>query len=110
MPDLHHIDAVPGSRRDLDEFAAGIAAGIPEVQAQIDRLNSVLSKLNNTGKFEFSFGTGLRFGGSGGLIAKPEGEFETGLDRVPFNDFLAVLHEGESVLTAEEAKIWLRIW
>lgn len=87
-------------------IAAGIAAGIPEVQAQIDRLNSVLSKLNNTGKFGFSFGTGLRFGGSGGLIAKPKGEFETGLDRVPFNDFLAVLHEGESVLTAEEAKIW----
>lgn len=87
-------------------IADGIATKIPAVQTQVDALNKVLSQLNNTGKFGFSFGTGLRFGGSGGLVAKPEGEFETGLDRVPFNDFLAILHEGESVLTAEEAKVW----
>lgn len=90
-------------------IANGIAAKIPAVQTQVDKLNTVLSQLNNTGKFGFSFGAGLRFGGSGGLIAQPDGSHATGLDYVPFNDYLAILHEGESVLTAEEAKLW-RSW
>jgi hypothetical protein len=30
----------------------------------------------------------------------------TGLDYVPFDNYLAQLHEGESVLTAEEARVW----
>lgn len=32
--------------------------------------------------------------------------YKTGLDRVPYDNFLARLHEGEAVLTAEEADIW----
>ena len=38
----------------------------------------------------------------GGQITK----HEMGLDSVPFTGYLASLHEGESILTAEEAKIW----
>ena len=37
-----------------------------------------------------------------------QGEYETGLDRVPFDGFLASLHEGEGILTAEENRIWQR--
>ncbi|MBQ1777789.1 MAG: hypothetical protein IIZ93_06495, partial [Acidaminococcaceae bacterium] len=32
--------------------------------------------------------------------------FAAGLDNVPFDGFLASLHEGESILTAEEARVW----
>jgi len=32
--------------------------------------------------------------------------YATGLDSVPFDGFLASLHEGESILTAEEARVW----
>lgn len=35
-------------------------------------------------------------------------QHETGLDWVPFNGYLAQLHEGESVLTAEENRVWQR--
>ena len=36
------------------------------------------------------------------------GKFATGLDYVPFDGFVAELHEGESILTAEENRIWQR--
>ena len=34
------------------------------------------------------------------------GNYKTGLDYVPYNEFPALLHEGEAVLTKEEAKAW----
>lgn len=37
-----------------------------------------------------------------------DGEHETGLDYVPFDGYLAGLHEGEGILTAEENRIWQR--
>lgn len=32
--------------------------------------------------------------------------FATGLDYVPYDEFPAILHKGEAVLTAEEAEVW----
>ena len=37
-----------------------------------------------------------------------DGSHETGLDFVPFDNYLASLHEGEGILTAEENRIWQR--
>ena len=34
------------------------------------------------------------------------GEYATGLDYVPYDEFPAILHKGEAVLTAEEADVW----
>ena len=34
------------------------------------------------------------------------GRFATGLDYVPYDEFPAILHKGEAVLTAEEASVW----
>ena len=34
------------------------------------------------------------------------GSFATGLDYVPYDEFPAILHKGEAVLTAEEANVW----
>ena len=34
--------------------------------------------------------------------------FATGLDYVPYNDYVARLHEGEAVLTKAEASLWRR--
>ena len=47
------------------------------------------------------------FGGPGGAdTIAYDGSHATGLDRVPYNNYLANLHVGEAVLTASEAQRW----
>lgn len=83
-------------------MADGIAAQMPGLQEQVDAVLAQLNRLNSFGKFGMS-GNKFTFGASGRLL---DGSFETGADYIPFDGFLAQLHEGESVLTAEEARIW----
>ena len=83
-------------------MADGIAAQMPGLQEQVDAVLAQLNRLNSFGKFgmvEDKF----TFGASGRLL---DGSFAVGADYIPFDGFLAQLHEGESVLTAEEARIW----
>lgn len=75
-------------------IADGIAAQIPSVQTQVDALNTVLA----------GFDTNL--GGILGPRFVINGSHANGLDYVPFDNYLAKLHEGESILTAEEARVW----
>lgn len=78
-------------------IADGIAAGIPAIQTQVEALNAVLSNLGKIGGTTGAFlGTTFHLDGSHAM----------GLDYVPFNNYLAQLHEGESILTAEEARVW----
>ena len=105
------VDAAKKAADDLDQYgtaeasmestvqgiADGIAAKIPDVQAQVDALNEVLANLGNVGGL-----VGGLFGGG----FKVDGSHATGLDYVPFDNYLAQLHEGESILTAEEARVW----
>jgi hypothetical protein len=82
--------------RTVQGIADGIAAKIPSVQGQVDALNKVLGTLGSAG-------------GSVGAIFKGfsiDGTAAKGLEYVPFDNYLAQLHEGESVLTAEEARVW----
>jgi len=75
-------------------IADGIAAQIPSVQTQVEALNTVLA----------GFDTNL-----GGILGPRfiiNGSHANGLDYVPFDNYLAKLHEGESILTAEEARVW----
>jgi len=105
------VDAAQAAAQDLDQYgtaessmantvqgiADGIAAKIPDVQTQVDALNAVLSNLGNVGGI-----VGGLFGGG----FKLDGSHANGLDYVPFDNYLAQLHEGESILTAEEARVW----
>lgn len=105
------VDAAQAAAEDLDQYstaessmantvqgiADGIAAKIPDVQTQVDALNTVLGNLGNVGGL-----VGGLFGGGFHL----DGSHATGLDYVPFDNYLAQLHEGESILTAEEARVW----
>ena len=100
-----YSEAESGMERTVQGIADGIAAKIPEVQAQVDALNAALSGLGALG----NFGSGLL----GGLVSGVKGVFnlripahQAGLDYVPFDNYLAALHEGESVLTAEESRAW----
>ena len=82
-------------------LAQGIADKVPDVQAAVDAIEEQLNRLAGLG-FNFTIGpANIEFGGL-------DGEHETGLDYVPFDGYLAGLHEGEGILTAEENRIWQR--
>ena len=76
----------------VERMAAYINSKAGGLEAAINNVNSILSKVGLT---SFSLG-------SFGL----DGSYATGLNYVPFNGFLAELHEGEGILTAEENRIW----
>ncbi|MBP5475482.1 MAG: hypothetical protein J6X83_04430 [Methanomicrobium sp.] len=82
--------------------AEGISSNIPAVASAVNSLIAVLDPLGNLG-FDWGYGGG-KFHMN--LYNPIDGSFETGLDRVPFDGFLASLHEGEGILTAEENRIW----
>ena len=85
-------------------IADGIAAKVPAVQTQVDALLSALSSLDSAG----IFGKGLlgRSVKGSKFTLNLDGTHAVGLDYVPFDNYLAALHEGESVLTAEESRVW----
>lgn len=74
----------------------GLSGAVDGVIAELDRLSGW--------GFNISLGSFGTFGASFGNAV--DGSFAVGLDFVPFDGFLAQLHEGESILTAEEARIW----
>lgn len=110
-------DSVEKANKDLDDATKIIAENIgnnteeianqindhlPSVQSAIDNLNEILSGVNiPTIYVPF---TSTREGGDAGEHVS--GSFASGLDYVPHDDFLARLHEGEAILTAEENRVW----
>ena len=88
----------------MSETISGIAQGImdkvPDVRDAVDAVIEQLKRLSG-------YGVNIAFGaGNFGYLL--DGEHETGLDYVPFDGYLAGLHEGEGILTAEENRIWQR--
>lgn len=103
-------DAQAALGNTVSGMAAGIAEKVPEVASAV---NSILAELNRLS----AWGIDLNIGGFASVNINPglvrggkavQGEFETGLNYVPFDGFLASLHEGEGILTAEENRIWQR--
>lgn len=97
----------------------GIAAKIPSLEEQVKQIGDILATLEgyglsfsgiNLGTIGGDGGINLNFsGGANGTSAVSINSQEIGMDRVPFDGYLAALHEGESILTAEEARIWRNI-
>jgi hypothetical protein len=99
--------------KTVQGIADGIASKIPEVQTQVAALNAVLAQLAGMSSLGISyspykgvghFSVSKTGGWTNGQVI--QGEYATGLDYVPFDNYLASLHEGESILTAEEARVW----
>ncbi len=107
------VDTANTTMQELDKSGAAQLAGAntvnglitglqgmqPMLEAQVDALVAQLDRLSTYGGFTVS-------GGSVSMYSAINGSHATGLDRVPFDNYLAVLHEGESILTAEEAQMW----
>lgn len=106
MEAVSGLDLYGEAESSLASTVEGIAAGInesyPEVKAAVDQIIAELNRLNGLG-FDFSFD------GSGGIefinlgAAVP---MATGAEYIPYDNFPALLHEGEAVLTKEENAAW----
>lgn len=91
-------DTVKGLAQGISSHVSEVSAAVNSIIAELDRLNSfgVSIDLGSFGSLSFTLPFGL------------DGSHATGLDYVPFNGYLAELHEGEGILTAEENRIWQR--
>ena len=102
-------EAAENSGKVVASIAEGINSNVPAVR---DAVNAVIAEL---GRLD-GWNVGVNIGGNTVQVLKPSqikggnniGKFATGLDYVPFDGFLASLHEGEGILTAEENRIWQR--
>lgn len=85
-------------------LAQGIADHVPDVKESVDALIAELNRLSGYG-ISIDVGSFGSFFTDGSIL---DGEHETGLDYVPFDGYLAGLHQGEGILTAEENRVWQR--
>lgn len=80
--------------------AAGLKASLPEITSAVDSIIRQVSRLGYGGGGIGVSAVAITADGS------YLGNHASGLDYVPKDNYLARLHTGESVLTAEEARVW----
>lgn len=98
-------EAASAMSETVKGLATGVSSHVSEVATAVDSILAELDRLNN-------FGVSINLGSFGSInFTLPfglDGSHALGLDYVPFNGYLAELHEGEGILTAEENRIWQR--
>lgn len=97
-------EAATNAGKTISGMAQGIGEHVPEVQAQVDAIIAELDRLNG-------YGINIDFGGFGNITfttsaGKTDGSSRMGLDFVPHDDYIARLHQGERVLTAQENQMY----
>jgi hypothetical protein len=103
MDDLNLYDEAESSLADtVQGIADGINESYPEVKSAVDSIIAELNRLNEFG-FGFSFDAG---GGIEFLNLSPAVPMARGSEYIPYDNFPALLHEGEAVLTKEENAAW----
>lgn len=109
-----YAGAADGTGKTIQGIIDGINSHVPGVQEAVDAILAQLNRLDNWGieidalgfgEINLASSTGER-GGSRRIGGNVEGAFLGGLDWVPHDNYVARLHEGERVLTAQENQIW----
>lgn len=99
------IPAEENAGKTIQGMVSGIASHIGEVQSVVDDIIAQLDRLNG-------YGINIDFGGFGNISfttstgANAEGSGRFGMDFIPHDGYLARLHEGERVLTAQENQMY----
>lgn len=113
MTDLETVLAESGAPAamgsTMDEIIAAVTSRTGSLQSAIQNVVNLMAQLDSLSSSSFGYssgGKGLSIRNGGGLTNLPVRQFAIGLDYVPFDGFLASLHAGESILTAEEARVW----
>ena len=85
-----------------------VASAISDNKDAVDQaVQSIIDSVQKLSNIKINLKVTRSFsGGNLGLGDLLNGSFATGLDYVPFDNFLAQLHEGEGILTAEENRVW----
>lgn len=100
---IEELDMEDEARTAMERTMNGLVQGIEDhagdVENAVATIVNVLSRLSGVG------GVTVGASSNGHLL---DGSHETGLDFVPFDNYLASLHEGEGILTAEENRVWQR--
>ena len=97
-------EAAENSGKTVAGIATGISKHVGEVSSAVDAIIAQLERLQG-------LGINIDLGGFGNIEIKTssgqtEGSGRFGLDYVPHDDYIARLHEGEKVLTAQEASLY----
>ena len=106
--------ASQSTAKNINAMAQAIKDHVPDVATQVDAVLAELNRLNawgvniNLGAFG-SFSIGNLVGSAASTVGSViDGSHATGLNYVPFDHYLAELHAGEGILTAEENRVWQR--
>ena len=94
--------------KNIAAMAQAIKDHVPGITEQVDAVLAQLNRLNEWGvTIDYGFGgsTVIKPGATSGKGASIT-PLAVGMDWIPFDGFLASLHEGEAVLTAEENRVW----
>lgn len=96
-------EAAEAAKFTMQGLLDGLEAQIPDIAEKMGEIASEMkgSLQSGIGTIEIPY----TFVDVNNPYGNPPG-FKTGLDYVPYDEFPAVLHKGEAVLTAEEATAW----
>ena len=107
--------AADGTGKTIQGIIDGINGKVPGVQEAVDAILAQLNRLdgwgvnidtNGFGTIHLATASGEHNDGSRRQSGNVEGAFLTGADFIPHDNYIARLHEGERVLTAQENQIW----
>ena len=95
--------------KNIQAMATAVTEYTPLVAAAVDGVLAELNRLNEWGvTIDYGFGasTVIKPGARGNTGGMQVASLAVGADWIPFDGYLAQLHQGEAVLTAEENRIW----
>lgn len=93
-------EALSAAQSTLDGYLSGVESKTPEIQGAMANLGALI-----TSSLQASIGT-VYVPVVQTSAGSYDGSHAGGLDRVPFDGYIAQLHKDETVLTAQEAKAW----